>query len=184
MRRSVHALALASLAGAVFAPLALADQDRPKVLVVAPPMDAGPPADAGPPPFVPSKNPPDPTPIVSRAQWVFGLRWSKGEPYLLGVSPWDAGAPRATPRVMGRFAIEVWEGRVLLERVRFDFPGLSAPDTDGGHFAPPSFERNMTTRIGVIVPAIPRGTHAELVDRATEARWNLPWPPDAQDGGT
>lgn len=179
-------VALAALAAPAFVVSALADE-RPKIMIIAPPMDAGAP-EAAPADtssaFKPSKNQPDPDPLVSREQWIFGLRWSKGDAYLLGVQPWDAGGPRATPRVMGRFAIELWEGRTLLERVRFDFPGLGAPDTDGGHWAPPSFERGMTTRIGVIFPMTKRGTRAELIDRATDQRWILPWPPNASTSST
>jgi hypothetical protein len=183
MRRHVLAVVLGA-APAALVVTAFAE-DR-KVLIIAPPIDAGvadvqPDVDT----FAPSTNLPDPPPVVSREQWVWGLRWSKGDVYLLGVQPWDVGAPRATPRVIGRFAIELWEGKTLVERVRFDFPGLGVPDTDGGHFAPPSFERGLTTRIGVIFPAVKRGTRAELIDRATDQRWILPWPPNTSsaDGG-
>lgn len=178
MRRRILVLLFAS---APLAPVVTAlAQDRPKVMVIFPtPPDAGV-ADTAPDisTFFPSTNLPDPPALVSRQQWVLGLRWSRGDAYLLGVQKLDVGAPRATPRAIGRFAIELWEGRTLVERVRFDFPGLGAPDTDGGHLAPPSFERKLTTRIGVIFPATTRGTRAELVDRATAQRWTLPWPPN------
>ena len=36
--------------------------------------------------------------------------------------------PRETPRAMGRFALELFEGPALIERVRFDFPLLGPPD--------------------------------------------------------
>lgn len=184
MRRSVLVLFMAS---APLAPVLTAlAADRPKVMVIfPPPPDAGM-ADAAPDvsTFAPSTTLPDPPALVARQQWVFGLRWSRGDVYLLGVDRLDAGIARATPRAIGRFAIELWEGKTLVERVRFDFPGLGAPDTDGGHLAPPSFERKLTTRIGVIFPATTRGTRAELVDRATAERWMLPWPPNTNhDGG-
>ena len=50
----------------------------------------------------------------------------KGEVYLLGVKKVDLPGPQATPRAIGRFAIELFEGPVLIERVRFDFPMLGA----------------------------------------------------------
>ncbi len=123
-----------------------------------------------------SRIAPDPPSLTSRMQWVFDLRWSKGEPYLVAVHPLDLGAPQTTPRVMGRFAIELFEGPTLIERVRFDFPMLGAPEPDAGWGAPPSLTRKLTSRIGVMFPAVERGTRLELWDRATDTRWPLPWP--------
>jgi hypothetical protein len=171
VRRFLVALVFGSL------PIALAFADEPPhvKVILAPQPEAG--AD------VQSPSLPyalDPQPLVSREQWVFDLRWSKGDVYLLGIRDWDAGAPRETPRVMGRFAIELWEGKTLVERVRFDFPLLGSPE-DGGHFALPSMQAKLTTRIGVIFPKTKRGTRFELVDRATNTRWDLPFP--GADGG-
>jgi hypothetical protein len=130
-----------------------------------------------------SKIPPDPPAMVSRKQWVFDLRWSSGAPYLVAVHPLDMGEPQSTPRVMGRFAIELFEGPTLIERVRFDFPMLGAPEADAGWNAPPSLEKKLNTRIGVMFPAVERGTRLELWDRATDTRWPLPWPIEGADGG-
>jgi hypothetical protein len=122
-----------------------------------------------------TKTPPDPPALVERAQWVFDLRWDKGDVFLLGVHPLELPAPQATPRVMGRFAIELFEGPTLLERARFDFPLLGALEPEGGV----SFSARLNTRIGVVFPASKRGTKLELTDRATGRRWALPWPVDA-----
>jgi hypothetical protein len=135
------------------------------------------------------KNPPDPPAIVERMQWVFDLRWERGEVYLLEVRKVDIGSDRSTPRVMGRFALELFEGPTLIERARFDFPMLGAPEPeDGGYKAPPRFSPGLKTRIGVVFPATRRGTRLELLDRATNRRWPLPWPPQegtySADGGT
>jgi hypothetical protein len=103
---------------------------------------------------------------------VFDLRWDRGDVWLLGVHPMQLAAPQATPRAMGRFAIELYEGAALVERVRFDFPLLGAPEADAGvAFAP-----KLRTRIGVVFPATKRGTRLELWDRASGRRWALPWP--------
>ncbi len=139
-------------------------------------LDAGgwlpaPPAD-----IVITPIPADPTPMVERSQWVFDLRWDRGEVWLVGVNPVVLPAPRETPRAMGRFALELFEGPALIERVRFDFPLLGAPDPgDGGWKAPPSFAPKLRTRIGVVFPASARGTRLELWDRATNRRWEPPW---------
>lgn len=120
-------------------------------------------------------TPPDPPPIVERAQWVFDLRWDRGQVWLLGVRELELPAPQATPRAMGRFALELFEGHTLLERVRFDFPLLGAAESD----AAVSFESKLRTRIGVVFPATKRGTRLELLDRATNRRLSLSWPPSA-----
>ncbi len=138
--------------------------------------DAG--AREGGPSAPPSKIPPDPPQMAERFQWVFDLRWDRGEIYLLQVHKTDMGAPHPTPRVMGRFALELYEGPTLIERVRFDFPMLGVPDApDAGFRTPPKFEPKLKTRIGVFFPATKRGTRLELWDRAKDQRWPLPWPP-------
>lgn len=121
--------------------------------------------------------PPDPTPLEDKRQWVVDLRWVKGEVFLTAVHKVELEAPRATPRVMGRFALELFEGPTLLERVRFDFPGLIDGDiVDAGHGGAPRIDKNLTTRIGVLFPRTARGTRFELWDRATDRRWPLGWP--------
>jgi hypothetical protein len=116
---------------------------------------------------------PDPPPLVSRGQWVFDLRWDRGDVWLLGAHAIELPSPQATPRAMGRFALELFEGPALVERVRFDFPLLGVPEVDGGV----SLTARLRTRIGVVFPATTRGTRLELWDRATSRRWSLPWPP-------
>jgi hypothetical protein len=123
---------------------------------------------------------PDPPPLIERKQWVFDLRWDRGDVFLVGVHPLDLGAPQATPRAMGRFAIELYEGPTLIERARFDFPLLVSPETDG---SVDPISAKLKTRIGVLFPATKRGTKLELWDRGTNQRWSLPWPPPEADAG-
>lgn len=122
---------------------------------------------------------PDPPPMNEREQWVFDLRWDRGEVYLVAVHKIDMGEPHPTPRAMGRFALELYEGPTLIERVRFDFPMLGGPldPVDAGLQTPPRFEPKLKTRVGVLFPATKRGTKLELWDRARDVRWALPWPP-------
>lgn len=133
-----------------------------------------------------TRTPADPVPLTARAQWVFDLRWDRGDVWLLGTRRMDLPAPRATPRVMGRFALELFEGPALIERVRFDFPLLAVPDDDAGAISPPSLSPKLRTRVGVVFPATARGTRLELWDRATNRRWSMPWPAaeDRQDAST
>ena len=131
-----------------------------------------------------SKTPPDPSPLSEREQWVFDLRWDRGDVYLLEVHKVDMGAPHVTPRVMGRFALELFEGPTLIERVRFDFPMLGAPEgPDAALRTAPRFEPKLRTRIGVLFPATKRGTRLELWDRARDVRMPLPWPPKEGPAG-
>lgn len=127
------------------------------------------------------KTPPDPEPPMrEEMQWVFDLRYDRGDLFFVGVHPLDLGAPQTTARVMGRFALELFEGPTLIERVRFDFPMLGAGDAQNKAFlAPVSFEKKLTTRIGVMFPQTKKGTRLDLWDRATNLRYRLPWPPDA-----
>jgi hypothetical protein len=162
----------AMAAGAIFPLVASADPP----LIKVEPRKAPPPAgkDAGSGPI--SKTPPDPPQMVEKVQWVFDLRWDKGEPYLIAVNRHELETPQPTPRAMGRFAIELFEGPTLIERVRFDFPGLGPPPPpDAGVRG--AMDKNLRTRIGVMFPATRRGTRLELWDRATDQRWALPWPP-------
>jgi len=135
-------------------------------------------------------TPPDPAPLVVQSQWVLDLRWDRGDVWLLGVRKIALPAPQPTPRVMGRFALELFEGPTLIERVRFDFPLLGVPDVpDSGIRRTPSLTDKLRTRIGVVFPATERGTRLELVDRATGRRWPVPWPVasamnDARSGNT
>lgn len=173
------ALAACILASAGSSGPAFADADagaKPDA-AAAPARDAGSPI---------SRTPPDPPALSERFQWVFDLRWDRGEAYLVRVHRIDMGAPHLTPRVMGRFALELFEGPTVIERVRFDFPLLGVPDEpDAGMRTPPRIEPKLRTRIGVLFPATKRGTRLELWDRARDIRWQLPWPPHegVVDGG-
>jgi hypothetical protein len=97
----------------------------------------------GPPP-TPSvsitKIPPDPPATRARAKWLFDLKYDRGDPYLLATRKIQLAAPEDAARVMGRFALELYEGPTLIERVRFDFPLLGAPEADAGYGAPPRIE--------------------------------------------
>lgn len=170
MRRVGAALLAVAAAGAS---AALAAEPR-RTIDVSRALDAGLPEAPSP---TLSPTPPDPAPLVERRQWVFDLRWDRGDVWLLGVEPLDLGTPQATPRMMGRFALELFEGSgpALVERVRFDFPLLGPPEGDAGPGAV-SLSRQLRTRIGVVFPATSRGTRLELVDRANGKRWSLPWP--------
>jgi len=159
--RLIGARAVVAVCAALVIPFtAIAFADGPKPATSAPDAQA--------------RIPPDPPPLVEKKQWVFDLRWDRGEVFMVGIHPLELAAPQATPRAMGRFALELYEGPTLIERVRFDFPLLVSPETDG---AVDPISAKLKTRVGVVFPATKRGTKIELWDRATNQRWALPWPP-------
>jgi len=122
---------------------------------------------------------PDPVALVTRHQWVVDLRYRSGTVRYGGARRVELPNATSTPRMMGRFAIELYVGRQLLDRVRFDFPLLGADELGGATRrwdSPPSFEHNLSTQAAVMIPHSERATRALLVDRATGRTWALPWP--------
>lgn len=138
--------------------------------------------DAGPPP---GGFPPDPAPLVTRHQWVIDLGYRAGAVTFNGSRRIEAAKAITTPRMMGRFAVELYVGKELIDRVRFDFPLLGADELGGGQRrfdAPPSFERKLSTIAAVMIPHSERATRVVLLDRATGRVWPLPWPFVARGG--
>lgn len=122
---------------------------------------------------------PDPKPLVSKKQWKLAFVYREGAIELLKAEPVELDKARATPRRMGRFAVELLVGEELIDRVRFDFPLLGADEWAGQkrpREAPPSFEKKLTTRATVMIPHSERATRVRLVDRATGEVLELPWP--------
>ncbi|HMI89615.1 MAG TPA: hypothetical protein VK550_36325 [Polyangiaceae bacterium] len=142
-------------------------------------------SDAGPPP---SGYLPDPAPLVTRHQWVVDLGYRSGAVVFGGARRLELTKATGTSRAMGRFALELFVGKELIDRVRFDFPLLGADDfadTPRRWDSPPSFERLLSTRAAIMLPHSERATRAVLVDRATGNIWALPWPFTAgADAGT
>lgn len=128
-----------------------------------------------------SGSAPDPSPLSMAEQWEYQLLFQNGAPGVESVEQRHLPKPIATPRRMGRFALELWIGHELIDRVRFDFPLIAAEERPGVKRRPlhdaPSLVPHAIARIRVSVPASPRATRLILVDRATEKAQELPWPP-------
>jgi hypothetical protein len=128
---------------------------------------------------------PDPQALRLDRHWEYELVYDRGKVSVGKVRERRFQQPVATPRRMGRWAIELWIGAELIERVRFDFPLTAADEPRRGSRPvrePPSLAEGVITTQTVLVPASPRATQALLVDRATGERAELPWPPDAPLG--
>jgi hypothetical protein len=128
---------------------------------------------------------PDPEALKIARQWEYEILYDRGKISVQSVRERRYDKPIPTQRQMGRWAIELWIGHELVERVRFDFPLLGAEEPRTGRRPlkePPSFAEGATVSRVVLVPASPRATRAVLVDRATGSELELPWPPDAPLG--
>ena len=126
---------------------------------------------------------PDPTPLSLTSQWELELEYDHGKLGLTSATPRDFSTPQTTPRRMGRFAVELWIGHELIDRVRFDFPLVTAPapsaTAEGKPLhAPVELDQGVRSRQTVLVPNSPRATRAMLIDRASGSETALPWPPD------
>lgn len=123
---------------------------------------------------------PDPPVHLAEKQWVFELTYDKGSGTIERARSTTAKKPMATPRVMGRFALELWVGSELLDRVRFDVPLLGDDERERDPKRPhkrPTFSR-VTTKVKAQMADHPRATVLAFVDRATGDTRKFFWPPD------
>jgi hypothetical protein len=129
---------------------------------------------------------PDPEALKEARHFEYEVSYEGGKVRVTSVHGVRFQRPVPAPRKMGRFAIELWLGRELIERVRFDFPLVAAEDPRKKKkhplHEPPSFAAGVVATLKVLVPASARATRALLVDRATGETQALPWPPDAPLG--
>lgn len=126
---------------------------------------------------------PDPEALAMERQYEYEIAYEEGKLRVVSVRAVRFQRKVVTARSMGRFAIELWIGKELIDRVRFDFPLVASEEPRKKKARPldepPSFAAGVTATRKVLVPASPRATRALLVDRATDARTELPWPPEA-----
>ncbi|MEZ4295057.1 MAG: hypothetical protein R3B70_08760 [Polyangiaceae bacterium] len=123
---------------------------------------------------------PDPPAHVSDKQWVFELTYDKGASSIDRARSVNVKKAMGTPRQMGRFALELWVGKELLDRARFDVPLLGDDDRERDPKRPrkkPTFAR-VTAKVKVQMADHPRATVLAFVDRATGDTRRYFWPPD------
>lgn len=128
-------------------------------------------------------DPPDPKPSHTRDWVVFEFLFAKGKAELQSQRRERITKPRDTARVVGRYAIELWIGCELIDRVRFSFPLQAAEQPRAQSrrhplHEQPSLTANAQLFTTVRVPLDSRATRAELVDHGTGVRTSLAWPPN------
>lgn len=124
---------------------------------------------------------PDPAPRASSKQWVFDLAHDGQKLSIARVRSASVDKPLATPRMMGRFALELYVGKELLDRARFNVPLLGEgppirPDKPRNPFLRPRFDK-VSVKMRVQMADNERATYAVLVDRATGEEQRFDWPP-------
>jgi hypothetical protein len=122
---------------------------------------------------------PDPPGYASKKQWTFDVTYRDGKASITRVGSTLLDRPTTTARVIGRFAIELWVGKELLDRIRFDVPLL---DDDPkmhrkGPLSGPRFV-NVSTRLKARMVDNPRATYVVLLDRASGQSERFWWPPE------
>lgn len=121
---------------------------------------------------------PDPPVSKSTKHWVFDIDVKSGVVSLGKARAATTPKPEGTPRLMGRYALELFSGRELLDRVRFNVPGMGdAPREDNRILKRPTMDR-VTTHFSVRIADNPRTNWARVVDRATGDEVYIAWPPD------
>ena len=124
---------------------------------------------------------PDPAGRADRKQWVFDISHKRGKNTITRVRPVTLEQPASSARVMGRYAVELYVGKQLLDRVRFNVPLTGDGPPERSHrrvFARPTFE-NVSTRLRVQITDQPRAAYMVLVDRATGDSQRFWWPPSS-----
>src|SRR5262249_15018483 len=117
--------------GAAAAPAPRSSAPAPVSSGAPPPSGAAAPPLAGAPSALPVGFAPDPAPLRTRHQWIVELSYREGNATFAGARRADFAQAITTPRTLGRFALELYVGSELLDRVRFDFPLLGADDFPG-----------------------------------------------------
>ena len=124
--------------------------------------------------------PPDPPAHASRKQWTIEIAARAGKVTAERATARTLAQPAESARVIGRFALELYVGRELLDRVRFNVPlmGDEPPEGNRNKLPRPRFDKNVTSRLTVRIADHPRAAYLQLVDRDSGEIQKLDWPPE------
>lgn len=124
---------------------------------------------------------PDPPQRASRKQWTIDVVSKGGKVTAERATSTTLAKPSETPRVFGRFAVELYIGRELLDRARFNVPlmGDEPPHGNRNRLPRPRFDQHVSARVRVRIADNDRASYMLLVDRDSGAIQKLAWPPEA-----
>ena len=124
---------------------------------------------------------PDPPAHASKKQWTLEIAARDGKVSAQRATASTLAKPAESPRVMGRFALELYVGPELLDRVRFNVPlmgnGPVEHSTKRAYHNPDTDK--VTTSLKIRLADSPRAAYLVLVDRVTDERQRFEWPPSA-----
>ncbi len=122
---------------------------------------------------------PDPAAKANAKHWVFQVTSQNGKLTLDGARPVTLAKPEETARVQGRWALELYVGKELLDRVRFNVPlmGDEPAIKNRNRMSRPDFQKNVNVQLTAQMADNPRAVYLLLVDRETGDTQKLEWPP-------
>lgn len=122
---------------------------------------------------------PDPPAHASKKQWSLAIVARAGKVSLERATASLLAQPAESPRVIGRFALELYVGPELLDRVRFNVPLMG--DGPVEHSRRRAYHNadtdQVTTALKVRLADSPRAAYLVLIDRVTDERQRFEWPP-------
>jgi hypothetical protein len=124
---------------------------------------------------------PDPPARPSKLNWVFEVTARGGKVTVDRVKAISFERPTETPRVVGRFALELYVGRELLDRVRFNVPLMGGETSIGNrnNLPKPRFEQNVTAHVQARMADNTRAAYLLVIDRDTGDAQKYFWPPSS-----
>ena len=124
---------------------------------------------------------PDPPAHASRRHWVLEVTAKDGKVTVEKAQAVTLEKAAETPRVFGRFALELYVGRELLDRARFNVPlmGDEPPQGNRNNLPRPRFDKGVSARVKVRLADHPRAAYLLVVDRESGETQKLAWPPEA-----
>jgi hypothetical protein len=123
--------------------------------------------------------PPDPPAKANTKQWVFQIIAKQGVPSIGKITQVTLKKAEGTARVMGRYALELYVGTEILDRLRFNVPlggDGPRPGDDQPGKSRPKFRAN--TKFFVRMADNARASRLRFVDRATGDITVFLWPPN------
>ena len=115
---------------------------------------------------------PDPPAHASKKQWSLAVVARAGKVSVERATASMLAQPAESPRMVGRFALELYVGPELLDRVRFNVPLMG--DGPVEHSRKRAYHNadtdQVTTSLKVRLADSPRAAYLVLVDRVTEER--------------